>query len=1019
MTVLTEQSDNRLTSGDPETLTFSFPALTGIRCMVSVLVSVRSGFSSGTISATWEDLAGGGPQTITLRRSRDDGFQRMWVAVLAIPLGDLSGINGEVVVSYSVAETNISIAAHVTIHSEIEQADPTFVRATAVAENPNTASPITATLASTVADDICEAVITLNTTGRSLTTDPLGKELVIWDPNGPGGTSGMVWRDTSTGGNFPMAANYTGTAFVLEAAIAYVPDPIPPSPLIGSVTGSRGAGKSVPPDDTNIDVQVTDADLAGTTRMYLADDTNFATATLEEQTISAITAIDLNWDAVTLGVFEEGPLFLFVVVDADVTPNPSAAFPVIISAGEVLAAGRLITLTGSESGPTTLNTDLEFVPHGAWIRANGNTVRGSFNSQVVNSICSVDDSTSMGICNASDGAVAKRQQSLDGTNTLIVLDPTSEGASEQVLGTPSLTDNGLDVNFIASSAGIELLVFFFGGNTFRSHVAKGVASDGAITGVPFKPEFGIFFSCNLTDGVAGDTTFSRCSLGFANAVAAGQQVNMAVDSDGSTRNTVLSNGIIVRQLSQTTVDYALALTGFTSDGMTWSGGGGEGDAFVAHLFDLDGAGSFVQLWAKEATGVDALEELLPDSGLDDLRFIFQMNASRSDTDASPNIGHRWDTGAAGNIAQHSELNVHNPANGPGTAEQKLTLGVWAEGTDSSSVVTLEGEITAFERQSTVRWNINPPEAIQFGLFGWETLGDAKFITSFADDSGLGFVGTVGEPQVNAGAVTVADDTQPAFVGFVPADGMLVFGSLQELEHDVLPTFVGIVPLGHRVEVGDDYTIDQPPPTFAGTVPSPTIPVPGPTTVSGALPSFVGVVPSASLAFSTIAVEQSPPGFVGTVPQPALGFLMTQGPHSFVGTVPSHSVQSGSRTIVQNPVGFVGVVSEGALLTGAAPVITQAPLTFVGTVPAHSVALLLEQLPAPFVGTVPTPIILAGVAPAIQPDPPGFVGVVPVEGSINMDLGQAPPGFVGVVPAPFAVILRDPPGRRHMSLGLGA
>lgn len=236
--IVLEADVNRAVPEDPFNPTVSLPGLSGIRCMVSVKVSVRAGFNNGTISATWEDLAGGGPIAIPQRRARPDDFQRMWVAIHSLVLDDLSGVNGEVVVTYSNMGENVSIGVHATVFQGIDQAF--HFRTTSQAQNTNTSGPITATLGSTVADDICEAVITNNQTGRSLETIPAGKELVIWDPNGPGFTSGMVWRDESVGGNFPMSGTYTGTAFVLAAAIAYIPDPVPITSKLLSSTLSFG-----------------------------------------------------------------------------------------------------------------------------------------------------------------------------------------------------------------------------------------------------------------------------------------------------------------------------------------------------------------------------------------------------------------------------------------------------------------------------------------------------------------------------------------------------------------------------------------------------------------------------------------------------------------------------------------------------------------------------------------------------------------------------------------------------------
>ena len=725
MAVIAQLSAFRATSGDPETVTLSFVGLTGARCMVSVLVSVRAGFTSGTVSATWENAAGGGPVPITHRRSRDDGFQRAWVVVLALPLGDFTNVDGDVVISYSAPETNISIAAHVTMHSEILQLDPDFQRTTAVAQITNAASPITATLGGTVAGDICEAVITNNQVGRSHTTDPLGKELVIWDPLGPGSGSGMAWRDTSTGGSFPMTANYTGTAFVLGAAIAYVTD-ITPGPVLLSATGSRGAGKSILPGDTNVTVGHTNGDLPGVTKLYLGDDANFATATLVEQTISAVGVSTLNWDAVTLGPLQLGPQFLFLETDSGGGSElQSDAFPVIISAKNILVAARAYKCLGTEVGLTPVSADVPFVPRGALIRVNATTSRGAFNPQWVSTVCVVDDVTAAGECAASQHspAVHKRAQA-NGANSLIVLNPTTAGSANFMTGTPSLTDTGMLVDFGLVTAGFELVILFFGGNTCQAAIREIVVSDLSVSDLPFDPEIFYASSTNQTSGAASDTTFSRQAMGWCKGPGVGESVHMVVDNDAAgARNSTITDGtgIVLSQISGTTLDYTMTVTSFDSNGITWTtAGAGTGDSAYLLFLNLDGAVTFVNLWAKESGGVNDTTENLPDTGIPNLGWLWQMNALRADELVSPAVGSKWDTGLVGQDGSHSELAVFNPAAGTGVAECRLTFGVFVEGSSSASSVDLVGKITKFGQQPEIQWTTNTASAVLFGLVGWET-----------------------------------------------------------------------------------------------------------------------------------------------------------------------------------------------------------------------------------------------------------------------------------------------------------
>jgi hypothetical protein len=771
--------------------------------------------------------------------------------------------------------------------------------------------------------------------------------------------------------------------------------------------------------------------------MYLADDTDFGTATLVEQSIDGITASALNWTEVDLGVFANGPLFLFVVADEGGPGEAvSAAFAVIISPGQVLTATRTVTLTGSESGLTTIVNDLAFVPHGAFIRANGNLVREQLDPQTVNSICNVDDNTSMGSCSSGDSAtgVVKRAQA-SGTNTLIVQDPTSNGAADQVLGTPSLTDDGLDINFSASTADIELLITFFGGDTCQVVTREIQISDGSLSGLPFSPDFLLGHSSNQAQGDSSDTTFSRMSLGFAKSAVAAEQVSMSGDADGTDRNTGIEEGILLRQISGTTTTWEMAITAFTADGFSWSGS--NGDSAYVLCFGLDDVLTFVQLWAKVDSGAGGTEELLPDTLIDKLGFIFQMNGSRSGQVLTPAVGYRWDTGIADGNAQHSEISVWNPTAGPGTAEQSLNLGVWAEGTGTSGSITLEGEITAFSRQPTVRWNINPPFGTLFGLFGWENLS-----TSRIEQAPVSFTGVVPEGMaIIPGAAPDIEQAPVSFAGVAPEGMAIIPGAAPDVEQDPV-SFAGTVPIPqvshvlamdigpngpnsflgfvpkHRITVADDHTITQDAPTFAGTVPSPTIPVPGEAIIEDAIPRFVGVVPAPALVPALHSVDQDPISFVGVVPVPSLGLSIAQIPPLFVGTVPDPTLIAKSPPdIVQGPTDFVGFVPRPSLVAGASDII-QGETLFTGTVPAHSVVKNLGQQPLSFVGTVPDPTLIAKSPPDIVQGPTDFVGFVPGH-AINKVITQGEVPFVGVVPQPYAVILRDPPRRRHLSLGLGA
>lgn len=711
--------DGRRVQGDPDEVVLSFSNLTGTNVALVIRGGSRHQLFDPGQTASWKGVDQGASD---IGVPFADGTTTADIWVLA--LGDLTNESGDVVLGATSASSFTARGCHATFYTDVDQGAPVrdvdFYHVTSSQNNAqNDLSGLV------IGDMVTDCFIAEGTPGPPVAGGSQD-ELAIWDPvqigagldTAVGGTSQIVATGTSQ--NLTWTTSSASGRSYVAVALAGVSSSV----SVSSVTGSRGAGKSILPTDTNVDVQHSGADAAGTTRMFLADGADFGTATLVEQTISAITGVDLNWDAITLGPLQTGPLFLYIQIDSGGPgEEESGPFPVDVSPAEILTAARAYKCTGSESGPTVVTSDLPFVPHGAFIRVNSVTQRGVFNPQWISAMCIVDDIVAMGECAAAQASpkVVKRSQA-NGPNSLIVLNPTTSGAANYITATPSLTDTGMMVDFSATTADLELLIIYFGGDTLKAAAREIVINDGFVAGLPFAPDVVLGTSTNQTSGSSGDTGFCRLSMGWAKGAGANDVVGMTVDCDStSNRNASLTNNQFLRQLSGTSITWDMTISAFTSDGITWNGSNGD-SAYLLFLF-LDGAQTFVNLFAKETGGVDDELEDLPDTLIDNLGWLFQMNVARSSEANSPALGARWDTGIAGIDGQHTETNMFNQASGTGTTEGLLTFGTFIENGILQSTINVRGVLTKFARVPEVQWTTNTPNAILFGLVGWESLGD--------------------------------------------------------------------------------------------------------------------------------------------------------------------------------------------------------------------------------------------------------------------------------------------------------
>ena len=283
MAILFEDDARRAVQGAPTSLTISVPSITGSKGLIEVAVVFRNGFDPATVTCTWK-----GDQLTAQSQANGQGGE-LRTYIFAVSLGDGELGDGDVVVTPGTGDNSTALAARVTIYDQIDQANAIRLGTNIGTAPGSTANNVALTMNNLVAGDICVSVCHTGGSGNSIA--PNQPAVVVWDPTGGGfidSASGGVSRITATGTSQQMRWAWSFPEERALAVIAWAGD-TSTTPVVTSVTGSRGAGKSVPPDDTNIAVLATDADVAGTTKLYLANDTDFGTATLEAQTFDGLT----------------------------------------------------------------------------------------------------------------------------------------------------------------------------------------------------------------------------------------------------------------------------------------------------------------------------------------------------------------------------------------------------------------------------------------------------------------------------------------------------------------------------------------------------------------------------------------------------------------------------------------------------------------------------------------------------------------------------------------------------------
>ncbi len=704
------------TGGTTQTVTVPFSAITGNNCLAVLKTTARVTGTTFNISATFDGVT----MTQAVEASGAlGGFGEGSAAVFYLAVGNLAAAAGDAVFTITSSNGLIGRIATLVVYSDMEQASPLRDTDTNVFVSSGTNCNITLV---TEPNDICLDCVTL---GGQTSLVPFGGQTQLGNVNNGSGNGDATQHGSSVEVALSpsTAMGWTiGTSSFAYAGASFIEDATPGSPTITLVTPAGGPGAVIRPNDTNIDIDGTGLDPGGNpTVVILSPTTGPGDPLAEQQAISSVTSTSANWDAVTLGAMSEGPLFLFVRVDpGGPGEEDSAPFPVIVSNPDVHFISASHTTTGA-TGPTVVVSGLPFKPVAAALQLTGVVALETIETGVQLSQCLVDLATSMGVGIAAQASpvVVKRKQQI-GAGSLFIMDETSDGAPDIVVGTPTLTDDGLDIDFATNVAGVIIGIVFVGGQTARADLHEIQINDGSKAGLPFEPTWLIGISANMATGSGSDTNFARQSLGMAIGSGLGQW-NQSTDMDtNNNRNTEILHGTFLAQLNGNSNTWAMAITALTSDGYTWSGSNPDG-AFVLAL-NTDTAQLFLTQFASTVSADGATEDW-PDSGIDNPGILVATTAARSTSGPSGSVGGRWSIGSCfPQEAQSGSSAMYIPETGVGTTQQFRSIVNFLTSSSIGGDITLETKVIDFKRAPTVEYVDNPAIGILYNIFMAEDVG---------------------------------------------------------------------------------------------------------------------------------------------------------------------------------------------------------------------------------------------------------------------------------------------------------
>lgn len=715
-------------AGTPKTVTVPLTSLSGSETCIVMCVTLRSTLGTGiNVTATWNGVSMG--PAVVKESAALNGFGSGQSYIFALATGTISGLSANAVATVTTGgDANNGIGATAIAYSGVDQTTPlnstaqsNVIGASTTLTESVTSDPMNRVVGCVTFAEHAAAAAASPGSGQTKVTGINNQTIGTGDPYSHVVGEELASPGSSTAGNwnsFNSSWAYTMASFVESGA--------PAPPVILNVDG----GSYIDPNESNYTINGTDFDPPGTTAVYYADDSDFGTATLVAQTISSVTSMSINWDTFNPGAIGEGDNFLFVVTDEGGGSEAiSPAFPILAAEPDAQGTRLVYECTGSESGPTLVVPVSFDNPSAAVIRATGNTTDNTLEADAVLTFCLVDKLTSMGMSMGSTGNPDSHQrEQVMGTGSLIVHDGGS--GPHLVEGTPSLSAAGLSIDFTLCTAGVTLEILVFGGNSVRASVNQVQISDGALTGLSFRPDIILGTSVGIPFGGPGDSSFAILSFGSCIDPGTPQQFSVSTDQSGTTRNSVLKSGTLLGQLQGTAFTWEMAITAFTADGFTWSGSNSDG-AYILSL-RIPGRQIFLDTFTKTSDATPGVTQQLPDFGFEPGALFISTTARVGQSPATA-LGGRFSLGAVTADGQDVAMAQCLPPTGTLTAEQLENNQNCVAVSSTPGTITVRGTMVDFAQISTIEWTVNSVGSdIELGLIAFDTAG--------LDDDGAEVVG---------------------------------------------------------------------------------------------------------------------------------------------------------------------------------------------------------------------------------------------------------------------------------------
>lgn len=418
----------------------------------------------------------------------------------------------------------------------------------------------------------------------------------------------------------------------------------------------------------------------GSNKVYVADGTNFGSATLIEQ-----TAI-LSWSDTSIVVagldpemFARGVQYLFVETGAGNT----TAEPFFLGVRDVrVVQGSFLTPTSTGnldiSHPRLLG---DSKVKGIFLRANLVTSESAADDAAIH-IGMSDGTNDYAITtNTEDGVLdAYRQNWNDRCLSMI---PVGGSNTPTVVATftGAVTD-GFRLNFSTVSGSAYLVHYIaFAGEDVQAEVAQSLVSGSPISGLAFRPEFGIVIADG--QGLNGNGNIFLASVGmFTDDLDQFQVGWYGPDNGASARPPLaMSSGAgVALQVVGTSKTWQMTVTSIQSGGFTWSGS--NGDNIYALVVNLSNIGTAIEQFTKTSGGSDPVTHTLPDLGFIPqslgIGTAWRTSTGLSTGDALASLGF-WDMFNQGHISWLDEdvdepNNSHQRSQSDSLAMKMLTNG---------------------------------------------------------------------------------------------------------------------------------------------------------------------------------------------------------------------------------------------------------------------------------------------------------------------------------------------------------